>query len=182
MIRTRRMRARLLALAMAALVLVAARPCPAQMTGRDVQVAVRTLGFIASPPSGAVGLAIVFDPAAPASVAESLVAQTVLGTGLRVGPATVSAVRVPVDDLARLSGLRFALLTNGLRPHFDRIFEATRRHGILSISPDFTCVRAGRCVMAVASEPRVQILVNREAARASAVEFDAAFRMMINEM
>jgi hypothetical protein len=36
--------------------------------------------------------------------------------------------------------------------------------------------------MGVAAQPRVQVLVNRTAAAAAAVEFLLAFRMMITEM
>lgn len=157
-------------------------PVAAQTSPKDVQVAVRTLGFVANPPSGPVDLAILFDPAVPMSATDAQAAADTIGAGLRIGSATVRPVLLPVGELNRLAGFRFVLLTAGLEAHFEAVAEATRGRGILSISADFACVRAGRCVMAVASEPRVQVLVNRAASEAAAVEFAAAFRLMITEM
>lgn len=171
--------------ALAATLLLAcsqAGPAFAQITSKDVQVAVRTIGFLRNPPNGPVDLAILFDPALPASAADARTAEATLGTGLRIGAATVRPVPVSVGELGRLGAIRFALITGGLQTHYGSIFEATRARGILSISADFACARAGRCVMAVASEPRVQILVNRQASEACAIEFAAAFRLMITEM
>lgn len=157
-------------------------PALAQITAKDVQIAVRTIGFVRNPPNGPVDLAILFDPAVPVSAAEAQTATATIGGGLRVGAATVRGVPLSISDLSRLGSFRFVLVTTGLQSHFDNIFEATRGRGILSISVDMACARAGRCVMAVASEPRVQILVNRQASEACAVEFAAAFRLMITEM
>jgi hypothetical protein len=79
-------------------------------------------------------------------------------------------------------GFRFVLLIGDVQNYRQAIFERTRGQGIVTISTDLDCVRAGLCVMGVAAEPRVQVLVNRAASDAAAVEFMLAFRMMITEL
>ena len=151
-------------------------------TDKDVLVAVRTLAFVVHPPAGAVPLAVVFDPAAPQSLAELQTVIGVLDDGTRVGAMTVHPVPVAITDLDQLSNYRFVLLIAGVQSYRQAIFDRTRGQGIVTISADLDCVRAGLCVMGVAAQPRVQVLVNRTAAAAAAVEFLLAFRMMITEM
>ncbi|MEI6558728.1 MAG: hypothetical protein WCO00_10000 [Rhodospirillaceae bacterium] len=167
--------------ALAALIVTPA-PSRAETTVKDVLVAVRTLGFVANPPVGPVDLAVVFDPAQPLSLTDMKTVRTVLNTGIVIGTALVRPVPVPVTELDRLTGFRFVLLTDGLGPHVHTIADMTRGLGVLTISTDLSCVRGGQCVMGVASEPRVQVLVNRAASDAAAVRFAVSFRMMITEL
>jgi hypothetical protein len=153
-----------------------------QLTDKTIQVAVRTIGFVVNPPVGSVPLAILYDPQNPESVADARTAVATLGSGLPVRAAVVTPELVPVGNLDRLRDYRFVLIMSGLQNRYDDIFEAARGRGALTISADAGCVRTGRCVMAVASEPRVEILVNQSVGRLNGVEFLAAFRMMISEM
>ncbi len=153
----------------------------AALSDKGVQIAMRTLSFVVDPPSGQTDIAILYDPNVPGSVEDAHVAEASLGTGLQVGQATLRPVLVEVGELGRLSGVRFALITSGLQTHYDEIYAATRANGILSITCEMACVDAGRCVMAIESEPTVEIVVDRTASRESSIEFATAFRMMITE-
>ena len=157
-------------------------PAAAGTTVKDVLVAVRTIGFVVNPPTGAVELAVVFDPGRPDSVDEMKTALAALADGTRVGGATVHPVPLAVTELSPLKAFRFVLLTGGVSGYFQTVFDQTRGRGVLTMSTDLACVRAGQCVMGVAAEPRVQVLVNRAASQAAAVEFAVSFRMMITEL
>jgi hypothetical protein len=149
---------------------------------KAVLVAVRTLGFVLNPPTGAVDLAVVYDPSQPASLADLKTVTTTLTNGTAVGAAVVRPVPVPVAELSRIKSFHFVLLVGGLQPWFSTVADLVHGQGILTISTDLGCVRAGQCVMGVAVEPRVQVLVNRVAAQAAAVDFAVSFRMMITEL
>jgi hypothetical protein len=49
---------------------------------------------------------------------------------------------------------------------------------VACITSDAAAVQAGQCVMAVKSDPKVEILINRSAAASSSVGFGSAFLLM----
>lgn len=155
----------------------------ADVTAKDVQVIAKTLGFTAPPLSGAVKVAIVFDPASVPSQKDADDLKGILGGGLTAGAATLSPMMVPVAQLdSGLDGASLVFVTGGLSSQHERIFAAARGKKLLSVSPDAACVQSGRCVMGVKSEPKVEIVINKAAAEASSVSFAPAFRMMISEI
>ena len=149
---------------------------------KNIQVAMHTLGFLTPPPSGPVDLAVLFDPAEPESVADLKTISEALERTPRAGAVPVRAVPLAVAELNRLAAFHFVLLTGGLRAYFPAVAEMARGRGVLTISTDLSCVRADQCVMGVAVEPRVQVLVSRRACEAAAVNFATSFRMMITEL
>ncbi len=153
-----------------------------QVESRSFKVAVRTLRFVAEPPKGQTEVAIVFAPSDPQSKREAEEIQALLGEGLSIRGATLVPVLVPVDRLEALEGRRFAFIAGDLGEYQDAIFAATRKHGVLSIATRAECVEEGRCVMAVTTHPRVEVLVSRSASVASSIEFATAFRMLIREL
>lgn len=166
-----------------AAILGAGQPVLADIGAKDVQVAAKTFGFTVPPLTGTVKVAVVFDPATPASQAEADQLTAILGSGLAVGATTLVPVPVPVGQLdGGLDGVGVAFVTAGLSAHHERIFAATKARKLLSVSVDTSCVQSARCVMGVKSEPKVEILVNKAAAEASSVTFAPAFRMMISEL
>lgn len=152
------------------------------VTRRDVEVALRTLSFVQDPPEGRVELAIIHAPDDPGSMREATGMAATLEGGLRIDEMVVVPHLVPVDRLEDLAGRRFAFLAGDLGGHADAVYAATRSHRILSIAFERSCVLAARCVMAVQSRPRVEVMVSREAATESRVEFAPAFRLMIIEI
>ncbi|WP_207483754.1 YfiR/HmsC family protein [Arenibaculum pallidiluteum] len=173
-------KAAVLLLALGALV---SAPAWADVGAKDVQVIAKTVGFTTPPLTGQVKVAVVFDAAAAASQKDAEALKGILGAGLAAGAATLVPVMVPVDQVeAGLDGAAIAFVTTGLSAHYDKVFAAAKAKKVLSVSTDAACVQAGRCVMGVKSEPKVEILVNKAAAEASSVAFAPAFRMMISEI
>lgn len=152
----------------------------AETSPKDVQVAVRTLRFLAEKPAEPVRIAIVHTPANPASLAEAEALMRTLGAGSISGVA-VEPVMMTNDALESLASVRLAFVTAGTAGRA-AVFAATRSAGVLSVSTDAGCAEAGECVMSVQAEPKVKIVVNSAAAKASGVEFKPTFRMMISEI
>lgn len=174
---------KLMAAAAVSLAVAGGAPAWAATGQKDVQVAAKTFGFTDPALSGTVKVGLVYDAANPASQAEAEAVRGILGEGLKAGAATLVPVMVPVGQLdGALGDVRVVFVMGGMAAHYDRIFAATQARKLLSVSTDAGCVRAGRCVMGVASEPKVEIIVNKAAAEASSVAFSPAFRMMISEI
>lgn len=164
-------------------ILLLAGPTLAETTAKDVQVAAKTFGFTVPPLSGSVAVAIVFDAANADSQKDADALKGILGSGLKVGSATLTPVMVPVGQVdSALGDAKVAFVTAGLAAQHEKIFAVTKAKKILSVSTDAACVQSARCVMGVKSEPKVEILINKAAAEASSVSFAPAFRMMISEL
>lgn len=151
-------------------------------TQKDVRVAMRVLGFVASPPVGPTPVAILYASDNPVSIADAKAMLSYLEADSQAGKAVLLPVLVSMAGLDRVAGIRFALVAHGLEAYYDRIAAMSREQGVLSISAEVSCARSGRCVMAVTSEPRVEVTINHAAALAAHVEFSTAFRMLINEL
>lgn len=169
--------------ALAAAMILMGGPALADIGLKDVQVVAKTLGFTSPPLSGSVKVAIVFDPALPQSQKDADALQGILGTGLAAGAATLVPVMVPMAQFdSGIDGVGFVFVTGGMSSHYERIFTSAKGKKLLSVSHDVACVQAGRCVMGIKSDPKVEIIVNKAAAEASSVGFAPAFRMMISEI
>lgn len=174
---------RLATAAFLAAALLTGSPAAADVSEKDLQVAAKTLGFTDPPMAGSVKVGLIYDASNAQSQSEAEAVQAIMGAGLESGAITMVPVMVPVDQLdASLGGLGVAFVMGGMSAHFDKIFEATKSKKLLSISADPACAEAGRCVMSVTSEPKVQITVNKAASESSAIAFSPAFRMMISEI
>jgi hypothetical protein len=148
---------------------------------KDIQVAVRTIGFVEPAYTGQVTTAIVYDKSSAASRAEAEQIRAALMAKGSVKSATLRPQLVEQDALDGLASSKIAILTTGLSSQHEAIFREASRRGILTISTDMSCVTAGRCVVGVTSSPKVQIVVNRAARAASNTRFGAAFLMLVTE-
>ncbi|MDR3516593.1 MAG: hypothetical protein P4M00_12290, partial [Azospirillaceae bacterium] len=74
------------------------------------------------------------------------------------------------------------LLTDGVGADAAKLAAATKAKQKPCVTTDISQVVSGACVMAVKSEPKVEITVNKAAATDSGVSFAASFRMMIKEI
>ncbi len=146
----------------------------AATTPRDLQVIARAVGFINGLPRGIVDVAVVDGPGADALIAA-------MGRGISAGGVTLNARRVSLGRLAQ-SGARIVIVPEGQGAAHGAIAAAARQLNAVTLSTDMTCVRSGRCVVGVATSPRVEIVVSRSAATASRVSFSQAFRVMIREI
>lgn len=158
-------------------------PCAAHaaVTAKDIQVAGRVLGFTATPLSGDVKLGIVYDPSNAGSTADEQALIAILGSGLTVGgvnligvPVTLANVATtPADVLFLTAGLGAAGAAAGAQ-------AAAKKQ--MCITTDLSATQAGNCAVSVASDPKVQITVNKAAASASGISFGAAFMLMITQI
>jgi len=146
----------------------------AATTPRDLQAIARAVGFINGLPRGAVDVAIVDGPGADALI-------NAMGRGVSAGGVTLNPRRISLARLAQ-SGARIIIVPEGQGAAHEAIAAAARQLNAVTLSTDMACVRSGRCVVGVATSPRVEIVVSRAAATASRVTFSQAFRVMIREI
>jgi len=151
----------------------------ASLSAHDLQVLGRALAFAQPAPSGTQILAIAYAAGDEASRRDAEAIAALIGSGLRAGAAVL---RPRVVDAAGLAQGGFAAVLAAEGAEAGPLMEATRKEKVLCVTADFAAVQAGSCVMAIRSEPRVDILVNHAAAAAAGIEFAAAFRMMIREI
>jgi hypothetical protein len=142
----------------------------------DLQIAGRALGFLDKPVQGQVIAGIVYSPANPQSLREA----EALGDGLRIGNVTLRPALIPVTELQHSTAALF-LLTGGVEDAA-LLAETVRSKRIPCITTDLAKVKSGSCAIGVRSQPKIEILVNRNAATGSDLKFSAVFRMMITEM
>lgn len=153
----------------------------AQVTAKDIQVAARVLNFTATPFTGTVKLGIVYDPSIAASAADEAALTGLLGSGLAVGSVTLVPVPVPIGKLAS-TPVDVLFLTSGLGAAASAVGAQAASAKTLCITTDQAATQAGNCAVSVASDPKVQITVNKAAAAASNVSFASAFLMMVTEI
>jgi len=169
------------ALAVSSAAVVALAPALAHADpAKDLQVAGRALTFLENGPTGRAVLGVVFDPSKPASVAEKNAVMAAIGGGYAAGALTLIGKPVEAGDVASTSGVAALYVTTGVS--YGAVGAAAKAKKIVTIGSDDACARSGACVMAVATEPKVEIVVNRAAAAAVGAAFKAAFRMMIKEI
>jgi hypothetical protein len=151
----------------------------ASVSTKDLKVLGSALGFLQPEPSGPQTLAITYLTNDEASRQDALAVAALIGDGLRTGHAVFQPKLV---DTASLGTGGYAAILAAAGADGDRVMAASRAARVLCVTTDFSAVQAGRCVMAIRAEPRVQILVNHAAAAASGIELAPAFLMMIREI
>jgi ABC-type uncharacterized transport system substrate-binding protein len=152
----------------------------AEVTATDVQVAARALSFMERPLAGAVRVGILYAPDSPRSVREAETLRDMLGTGLKAGKLELKPILVKLSDAATAKVDLFFLT------EFVAAADANAA-GIVAlkrpcVTTDISQVERGACLMGVRSTPKVQIVVNRAAAKDSGVAFATVFRVMITEI
>ncbi|HTK36586.1 MAG TPA: hypothetical protein VL358_15045 [Caulobacteraceae bacterium] len=144
---------------------------------KNIQAAARVLTFLENPPAGRTEIGVVFDPAKPASVAEKNAIMIAIGGGYTTGGITI--VGKPMEAGA-VGGAKVLFVTHGV--NYAAAGSDARAQRAITIGSDFACVQSGACVIAISTDPTVQIVVNHKAAAAVGASFRAAFRMMIQEI
>lgn len=147
----------------------------ASLTQKDIQILAKAIGFLEPAPSGTGTVAIVYEPSDAASKQDAEAIAGYFGDGLKAGNSILKAKIVEAGQSG--SGGYVALVAaSGAR--LDQVAAAARAQHAPCITADVAAVQAGQCVMAVRSEPRVEILINRAAAASSNVTFGSAFLLM----
>jgi len=158
-------------------------PCTAlaAVTAKDIQVAGRVLGFTAAPLTGDVKLGIVYDPSNAGSTADEQALMAILGSGLTVGGVNIIGVPVTLANVATAPA-DVLFLTGGLGAAGAAAGTQAAAKKQICITTDLAATQAGNCAVNVASDPKVQITVNKAAASASGISFGAAFMLMITQI
>jgi hypothetical protein len=149
----------------------------ASLSARDVQIVAKILGFLDPPPAGGV-VAVIYAAHDAASKRDAEAIAGMFGGGLASGGGVLRARTVAAGALGDGGGYAAIILAAGAEREGGAVAGV---HGVLSITAADALVRSGRCVMAVHSQPRVDITISRMAARAAGVNFTAAFGMLVHE-
>jgi ABC-type uncharacterized transport system substrate-binding protein len=167
--------------ALCALLFMLTIPARAGFDDSTVRIAARVLSFMDRPPTGVVTAGIIYAPDNPRSVADAHRLQEMLGNGLQVGGVTLKGTMVKItDDASAHVGLFF--LTEDVGAAASQLVRVERNEHIPCITTDLAQVRDGSCAIGIQAEPRVEIIVNTNAANASAVKFSTVFRTLITEL
>jgi hypothetical protein len=81
-----------------------------------------------------------------------------------------------------LATSRFSLVISATGAASAPVIEASRAQHALCVTADLAAVRAGTCTMAIHSDGRVEIYINRQAANGAGLTFATAFRIMVHEL
>ena len=149
------------------------------LTGKDAQIIGKILGFLDPPRSGST-VAVVYSSDDPASQADAVAIVALFGGGPNGGSNMVTAEALPASSLGH--GERYAAVIVAAGTPMESIAAAIQSEGALCITGDVTLVQAGACALAVQSDPRVEIMLNRKAAASAGISFATAFRMLIHEI
>jgi hypothetical protein len=147
---------------------------------KDIQVGIRGVEFLADPPRGQVEVAIIGDPHNKASIQD---AQSIIGWlgAAKGGKVEFVPTMTDVRGLEKAPPMRVAIVAAGMEAHFAAILDYARRNNTLTITADLACVKSGNCVLGVATDPNVEVIVSRQASTTCGVDFVRAFRMMVKE-
>ncbi len=159
---------------------VMSAPTFAEMTPTDLQIAARALSFMERPLAGSVRVGILYAPDNPRSVREAEALRDLLAAGQKAGKLELTPSLVGIHDVAAakvdlffLAGFVSVAAANGAG------ISALK---VPCVTTDIAQVEGGACLMGVRSSPKVQIMINRAAARATGVTFATVFRVMITEI
>jgi hypothetical protein len=160
-----------------------AMPAFAATDQMDLAVGMKTLPLLTDKITGTEQLAVIYDPANPASKQEADGIMAIMDKGLLApGDVKLTGVLVPIGDLSKLASSRIAILTGDLSAHYSAIGNAAATHGVLTMSTDLGCVRASKCVLGLVSKPRVEIYYSKTAANSARIGFGQVFTMLAKEI
>jgi len=159
---------------------MAALPALAAASENEVLIAARALGFLEKPLTGTVRVGIVYAPDNPQSSEDGAGLQKIMESGLKVGGLTLRPVMVAIDGVDT-ANVDLLFLADGTGARASKAGDAARAKHIPCITLDIDQVKNGNCAIGIKSEPRVEILVNHDAASRSGVSFAGAFKMLITE-
>jgi hypothetical protein len=152
-------------------------PARAEFAAKDAQVMARVMGFMDQPPPASVKLGIVYD-AGTQKQAEALMAQ--LGGSLAAGKFTLVPTLVKIGDVGS-AGVNAVVVMAGTGGA-SKVADITKSKKIPCFTGDRALVQSGACLVGINTDPKVEILLNKNLAASSGISFGAAFKMMITEI
>jgi hypothetical protein len=154
---------------------------PPYVTDKDVQVAVRTFGFVYGMPKGDIDIDIIYDPTDAASKNDAQQLQKILADGTTFANRSVKASLVPISSINTAKS-RLAYVTHGLQTKHEALLQKVAAEKTLTFSTDFDCVNKKKCVMGVTADPNIKIEISRAASAAAGLEFSQALKLMVREV
>lgn len=149
---------------------------------KDLSIAEKTLPLLQNKLSGTVSVAIVFDPANPASKSDADAIKAALDAEPNAAGLTLAPVMVPASDLSKILPTKMAIISYGMKSFFDQIAAVAASAGTLTVSTDLDCVKSNKCVLGVVSAPAVDIYYSKAAADAGKIIFAPAFTMLVKQI
>jgi len=150
----------------------------ASITEKDLQVAARTFNFIDGIHNGPVVISVIYDKKSPESVSEAKTIEKILTGGLQAGKHLLLPKLTEISELDKIK-TKVAFISSDLQKYHDQIYDITSKKQIFTVTKDFTCLQAQRCIMAVETLPSVKIEISSAAATGSRLAFGKALTMMI---
>ncbi len=150
-------------------------------TLKDVKIGLHVIDFVSNPPAGRNIIGVVYDGRNKESADDAQSIFEFLTASLPRGATAAKPQLVDIKDLEEKSGLRAIMIADHMRASYDKLAAYGRRTGTLLLSTDLDCVRAAKCTVGIASNPRVEVVVSTQQAQASLIQFSEAFRMMVTE-
>ena len=151
----------------------------ASLSQKDLQITAKALAFLDPAPSGGV-VAILYAKGDAASLADANAIAGLFGDGLTGGSATFTAKVIDSAALGDGSGFVAVVLANNADA--GAAMAASKAHHIPCITASAGAVQGGNCIIAIQSDPKVDITVSHAAATQAGVAFSSAFRMLIHEI
>lgn len=175
----RAIRQRVIAVA-SVLLAFAGTPAAAQsLSHEELSILTRSLTLLQPSLHGEGTVAIVYAADNPASYADARAIAAAIGDALRPGDAVL---RPKLVDVATIDTAAFDLLIVAQGANGEAVLRTAQQHHALCVTGDVSAVRNGICILAIHADPRVEILLNYQAARSAGVTFATAFRMMVQEL
>lgn len=150
-------------------------------TLNELKVGLRVVEFMTSPPRGRTALALIYDGQSKTSVDDANAMLGWLKSGVDLGKADFVPTLVDIRQLNEKPGFKVGIVAAGMEANYSHVLDYARKNRTLTISADFSCARAGLCAVGVSSNPRVDVIISRQAALSCGIEFSEAFRMMVTE-
>ncbi len=151
----------------------------ASLPQSELQILAKALLFLDPPITGEAVVAIVYAAGDPELQRDADALAAEIGSALRIGQATLKPM---VVTSAALATSRFSLVIAAVGAASEAVIEAARAQHALCVTGDLAAVRAGTCTMAIQSDARVEIFINREVANGAGLTFATAFRIMVHEL
>jgi hypothetical protein len=151
----------------------------ATLTQKDVQILGRVFAFLDPAVTKDGVAAIVYVGGNEASRKDAEAIAGYFNGGLKAGGATITPRLVDLASLGDGAGYVAIIAAQGASG--EAVMAAAKAHQIICASGELDQVQGGRCILAIRTDPKVEITLNRSAASAANIGFAAAFRMMIHE-
>lgn len=143
------------------------------VTSKDTELFVKAVGFAKPSDGGPVKVAIVYNPQNEDSYKDAILASSLLndyeGSGERF--------ESKIIEMGRDASAPVAFIMTGAEKSAGRL----TKQKVLTVALNPDCVISQDCVMAIVTEPKIDIYVSRKASELAGVQFGSAFLMMVKE-